>query len=284
MKITDILENRFTYSVEILPSEEVFGSGEVLEEAKIFKDLADFSSVTSGAGGNRKRCGTISLSYLIKDEFKSETIPHVTCLESTIPDINEKLEDIHNLGMINLLALRGDPPGKKKIDPDYQPPGFRYASDLIDYIAQFNRFCIGAAAHPEGYPKDPDEKNKIKWSVDLLKIKEDCGANFAITQMVFDANVYFNFIEQAEKQGVTIPIIPLVWPVERLKQCKFVIDKFGVTVPFLKEVKQSSDRAEFLFNKMTQLCRDLKSGGAPGIHFTVYDNAELVKRVIEYIK
>ncbi len=285
MKITEILQQGFTYSVEILPPNVILGSNEVLEEARLFKNISDFASVTSGAGGSRKRCGTISLAYLIKNEYKSESIPHLTCLESTIPDINEKIEDIHNLGMENILALRGDPPGNKKIDPTYQNPGFRYASELIQHISSLNCFCIGAAAHPEGYPDNFDEPNKkINLSIDLLKIKQDCGANFAITQMIFDANIYFSFVERAKKQGVTIPIIPLVWPVRTIKQCKYAIKEFGVTVPFLEEAKQSQNREEFLFDQMKHLCQELKSRGAPGIHFTVYDNAELVKETILYVR
>ncbi len=293
MKIIDILEKGFTCSVEILPPKGVFNSHKVLERVESLKDVVDFASVTSGAGGKRKRCGTISLSHLIKKDHGTECMSHLTCLDANEAEIKEKLADIYNLGIENILALVGDKPDnepKIKINPDGQ--SFFFACDLVRYIRDGekvskkpNHFCLGVAAYPEGYEKD---KN-VDRSAGILKVKENYGADFAITQMVFDQNIYFNFLEKARAEGVTMPIIPSVRLVRSKAQCEYLINQFGVNIPFMGVLEGFSKVAKnyeetFLFNYMRDLCKNLKQGGAPGIHFVILKDTELVQKIVPYLK
>lgn len=290
MEIIDILKKGFTCSAEMLPPKGVFNSQNTLERAESLKGIIDFASVTSGAGGKRKRCGTISLSFLLKNNHHIESIPHLTCLDANEAEIKEKVADIYNLGIENILVLRGDSPDNEiNSGIDEKKQEFEYAKDLVKYIREgedisnkHKHFCLGVAAYPEGYKKDKD----VDKSADFLKIKQDMGADFAITQILFDSEIYSNFIKKAEQKGITIPIIPSVRLVKTRAQCEYLINTFDVSMPFMETLYELNGKFEeqFLFDYMSNLCRELKSKGAPGIHFVILKDTELVKKIIPYVK
>jgi len=191
----------------------------------------------------------------------------------------------------NILALRGDKPdGEEDYEINLAEQEFIYAADLVKYIRDGekasnkpNHFCIGVAAYPEGYQNDKD----LDRSVNILKIKQDCGADFAITQMLFDHNIYFNFLEKARAEGVTMPIIPSVRLVKSKAQCDYLRENFDIYLPFmsvLEELEKVGIQEKFLFDYMIDLCKNLKLGGAPGIHFVILKDTKLVKKLIPYLK
>ncbi len=192
---------------------------------KRLKDLdPDFISVTYGPGGTNKG-KAVDISEYIKNHDMTP-LAHLTSVGYTKEDIQPILDKLASVGVKNILALRGDVP-QNVIFPHGAWCDFRYAKDLISIIKRDGRFCIGAAAYPEGHPDCKD----LKISIDHLKTKIEAGADFFITQMFFDNQLYFDFLNRARDAGIHKPIIPGIMPVLRAKQISKILALSDAYVP-----------------------------------------------------
>ena len=185
----------------------------------------DFVSVTYGAGGSTRQ-KTLSLVERIQNELCIDTMAHLTCAGHSRAELETILSELQTAGIPAVMALRGDPP-RGSHDFVQHPDGFRYASDLIDYIQRHYTFKIGCACYPEGHP----ESANVQQDVDYLKLKQDVGADFAVTQLFFDNDDFFRFRDAARRAGVTIPIIAGLMPVTAVSQLARFQSLCGCAIP-----------------------------------------------------
>lgn len=301
MKITEILGKKFTYSVEMVPPRNWEEPETLYARIGEMKELGvDFISVTKGAGGSL-RGGTLPIAYFAKERYGLECIAHFTSMDSTKQEIENSLKDYYQFGIENLLALRGDAPdmapGVAGECPEHKGD-YDYAYQLIHQISELGKghylprkgfdkeekykdgprmgFCIGAAAHPE----DED----MEKSLDYFEKKVSEGAHYAITQMIFDVELYKKFVAGARERGVEIPVLPGVRPLTKHKQAVVTETKFGVPVP--DKFKDGLDGLEgdAAYAKgielTAELCRELKNAGAPGVHLFVMNNVDMTKDIL----
>ena len=214
MKISEKLKSSSpVFSFEFFPPKDEGGFESLFETIEKLKPAdPSFVSVTYGAGGST-RSKTVDLVGKIKNRIGIESMAHLTCVGHKKDEIVSVLESLENCGIENILALRGDPPKneKKFIKPD---GGFGYANELVSFIKSNFSFCVGAACYPEGHI----ECVNLSQDMDNLKRKVDCGVDFLITQLFFNNNHYFDFIDLAQKEGISIPILPGIMPILNLKQ------------------------------------------------------------------
>jgi methylenetetrahydrofolate reductase (NADPH) len=298
-KITDVLKaGKFTLSAEMIPPRNGEPFNETLRKlSEIVGSGFDFLSVTKGAGGSL-RGGSLPIAQLIKDQFARPCIAHFTCRDLSPQEIENQLIDHHYFGVRNILALRGDPPLG---DKDWQPhkDGYSFAYQLIEQIKKLNNgvylersgfkvadrestdFCIGAAI----YPEHPNKKECF----DFAQYKFDAGAEYGITQMLFNPDIYLDFCNELTKKNVSAPIIPGVRILSSKKQAHIMETRFGCSVPnWYKEQLPDTHESEIIdmsvISPFLELVNKLKSNGAPGIHIFVLNDVELCSQAMQQLK
>ena len=269
MKITDIFKkHKRTFSFEFFPPKNYQATLELgINIGQLLKLSPSFVSVTYGAGGSTQEL-TFDLVDYIQNKLGMTAMAHYTCINAS----KEKVENDFNLlaerKIDNLMLLRGDIPKDKTVS-DILMGEFKHASDLISFAKKMKRFCIGAAGYPERHPESPDETSDIKW----LKNKVNTGAEFIVTQMFFDNNTYYNFVNNAREAGITTRIIPGIIPITNFKQIRKFSDLSGTHIP--DSIRERLEPYQNDKNKSHQIgveiaieqCIDLLQHGAPGIHF-----------------
>ncbi len=227
-----------------------------------------FVSVTYGAGGST-RDRTIELVTRIKKEIEVEAMAHLTCVGSTADELRVVLSRLHDGGIDNILALRGDPP---KGQENFERPegGFGNADELVTFIREQDLgFCVGAAFYPEGHL----EAESLERDLQYLVHKVSCGAEFIISQLFFDTADYFSFIKRARKAGIEVPMVPGLMPVTNVAQVERFTKMCGASIPRrlsrrLKIVE--SDPAAVVATGVlwtADQCKELLARDVPGIHF-----------------
>jgi methylenetetrahydrofolate reductase (NADPH) len=236
----------------------------------------------------RRKPGTVGIAGAIQARYASkgiEAVPHVICTGFTKHDVEEYLIDLGFLGIENVMALRGDAPKNpegRKIPFARTPGGHSYANELIEQIANLRKgtyigakegdpidFCIGAACYPEGHPESRSPGEEFRW----LKTKVDAGADYLVTQMFFDNEVYKRFIERARKLGIEIPIVPGIKPLASRRHLESLPSIFNCSLPEeLRNVvkRQGNDEEKIRavgVEWCVEQCRDLINYRVPGIHF-----------------
>lgn len=222
MKISEILKlNKKTISFEVFPpkSDANFDSIRAATEEIASLNPA-YMSVTYGAGGGRSRY-TLDIAKNIEDSYGIPTLAHLTCVSSTREIVFEKIREMKLLGIENVMALRGDIPTS-----DY-PREYRYAYELVEQLRSAGGFCIGGACYPEGHPEsESPERDVIN-----LKNKVDCGLDFLTTQMFFDNDLYYRFIDRTGRIGIDLPIIPGIMPITSATQVDRIVMLSGSYLP-----------------------------------------------------
>ena len=226
MKIIDLLQDGKRHlSFEVFPPKKKTSFENVkaaTEEIAGFHP--DFMSVTYGAGGGTSRF-TIDIARNIQERFQVPTLAHLTCVSSSKETVEEQIAAMKQAGIENVMALRGDlTPELEQTDRskwDYQ-----YAIQLIRELKE-NDFCIGAACYPELHPESANQKEDIRH----LKEKVEAGADFLTTQMVFDNNLFFNFMYKLREAGVTCPVVPGIMPITNANQVERAIKLSGSFMP-----------------------------------------------------
>ncbi len=246
----------------------------------------DFVSVTYGAGGST-RDRTREIVYRIQHEYKLAAVAHLTCVGATRRELRALLEDYYADGVLNILALRGDPPRDQgKFTP--VPGGCRYASDLVALIheAEAEPICVGVAGFPENHPEARDAEHDI-W---VLTQKVEAGADFVITQFFFDNDDYFRYVERARAAGVTVPILPGILPVTKFSQLDGFIRTCGARVPdeLRRSLAEVKDDKKALRRRgvdyARRQCADLLARGAPGIHYYTLNRSAAALAIQEHLR
>jgi methylenetetrahydrofolate reductase (NADPH) len=249
-----------TLSYEVFPPKNPAEWGALYETlSRISQLFPDFVSVTY-RGGVSTRQGTVELVNRIQKELEIETVAHLTCITHEISDLRNILKDLQSAGIKNIIALRGDLP--KSSDPI----GLPHATDLISLAKNEFAFKIACAFYPEKHPDAATIEDDIRY----LKLKQDTGASFAISQFFFDNSCYYRFRDKAVKEGVSIPLIAGVMPVSNIGQLKRLKSLSGTDVSdalikYLGEgdIEAIMQRGEdFGVNQ----CDDLLKNGVAGIH------------------
>ncbi len=301
--ILEILRTqKIVRSAEIIPPRNGAEVNTIFEQIETLKQVpVDFISVTKGAGGSL-RGGTLPIAQVVKERFGICALAHFTCRDYTIEEVENTLMDHHYFGVHNILALRGDPPDGKPDHFQTAPNRHCYAWQLIDQIKKLNQgqylvregydvshkvrkgqrtqFCIGAAAHPEHEP--------FHEAVEYLACKAEVGAEYAITQMLFEDTPYLRFVEACRKRGLNLPIIPGLRIVTQLQTAERMIKKFGVKIPpvlleILSKVKTPEDGRQRGLEYTQKLCKKLLQSGAPGIHVFVMSDAQSAMMLLRNI-
>ncbi len=292
MKITDIM--RFArergepvFSFEFFPPKTEEGVRTLMETVERLRPLAPaFVSVTYGAGGSTRQ-RTVELVTRLKRELEVEAVAHLTCVGASRQELAAVLDELSEAGVHNVLALRGDPP-RGQASFEAHPEGFRYASELVAFIRSEARwrFCVGAAAYPEGHPETRDLGRELSH----LQAKVRAGTDFLVTQLFFDDAHYFRFADLARAAGIAIPIIPGIMPFTSVDQVERFTATCGAVIPpslqAAMEVRRAdSDGALQLGVAYATLqCSDLLRRGAPGIHFYTLNRSPSTRAILAALR
>ena len=293
MRITDLL--RFArergeplFSFEFFPPKTDEGVRALFETVEALRPLGPaYVSVTYGAGGST-RARTVELVKRLKREAEVEAMAHVTCVGASRDEIAEVLDEVAGAGIQNVLALRGDPPrGQTAFEP--HPEGFRFASELVAFIRSRPerwRFCVGAAAYPEGHVETRDLGQDLR----NLQVKVRAGADFLVTQLFFDNGRYFGFVDRARAADIGVPIVPGIMPFTNVEQIERFTAMCGASIPPLlraaMEVRRADPDAarELGVAYATLQCADLLRRGAPGIHFYTLNRSTSTRAIVAALR
>jgi len=274
-------------SFEFFPPKTEEGDRILLENTlpALLKTRPDYCSVTYGAGGST-RDKTLMIVNQIQSRHVLTAVAHLTCVSATREQIRELLGQIQSLGVRNVLALRGDPPGGGAFEPT--PGGFEFSNQLVEFIRQSGDFSIGVAGFPEGHIACKAGKY-VDWT--HLHRKIDAGADFVITQLFFDNADFYEFRDHlTKKHNVRIPLVPGIIPILSSSQIKRFTALCGARLPekLVAKLDQlgGNDAAvtEFGIEYATQQCEELLRSGAPGIHFYTLNKAQAACRILENLK
>jgi methylenetetrahydrofolate reductase (NADPH) len=271
-------------SLEFFPPKTDDGDKNLLEKTipALMQLKPDFCSVTYGAGGTTRE-KTLAIVDRIQREHGLTAVAHLTCVNHTREQIRELLARIRELGVKNILALRGDPPGGGEFK--MTPGGFEYSSQLVRFIRDGKDFSIGVAGFPEGHIACKSGKI-VDWS--HLKEKIDAGADYVLTQLFFDNADFYEFRDHLTKKlGVSVPIVPGIVSILSATQIRKFTTMCGAKIPsaLSTELDRIGDddaaATEFGIEYATKQCADLLKNGAPGIHFYTLNKAHATTRVLK---
>jgi methylenetetrahydrofolate reductase (NADPH) len=276
------------FSFEFFPPKTDDGVRQLFETVEALRPLApDYVSVTYGAGGSTRQ-RTLEVVKRLKRETEIEAMAHLTCVGASRDELEGVLDEIADAGIQNVLALRGDPPrGQTTFTP--HPDGFRYASELVAFIRSRPdrwRFCVGAAAYPEGHVETRD----LAADLANLKTKVDAGADFLVTQLFFENGHYFRFVERARAAGIAVPIVPGIMPFTSVDQAERFTAMCGAAIPTTlraaMEVRRNDlDSARDLGVAYATLqCADLLRRGAPGVHFYTLNRSTSTRAIVAALR
>jgi methylenetetrahydrofolate reductase (NADPH) len=287
MRIDQILAggDEPVFSFEFFPPKTDDGERRLREALGALRELEpDFVSVTYGAGGST-RDKTVELTKWIKQELGIEAMAHLSCVGTTRDELLAILDGVRTAGIDNVLALRGDPPrGETEWKP--HPGGLHYSTELAALISGSYPFSIGAACFPEVHPEAPDLAHDLRF----LKEKLASGATFLITQLFFDNELYFHFVEEARAVGIDVPIIPGIMPITDLKQIKTITGMCGATIPepLLEALERRTGDPDAVLQLgvayATLQCAELLARGAPGIHFYTLNRSPATRAIVSALQ
>jgi methylenetetrahydrofolate reductase (NADPH) len=287
MRIDRILETtRPVFSFEFFPPKTDEGQHNLeLALAELRKDTPDYVSVTYGAAGSTRE-RTVEVTKWIKEELGLEAMAHLSCVGEPVDRLREILDEITAAGIDNVLALRGDPP-RGEADWKPHPDGLSSSVELIELIRASYDFSIGATCFPEVHPEAPDLDHDLRF----LKRKVDAGATFLITQLFFDNEDYFRFVDNAREYGIAVPIIAGIMPITNFEQIKRFTTLCGAGIPTplyeqLEARNADGDEAvaELGVAYATLQCADLLARGAPGIHFYTLNKSSATRAILSALK
>jgi methylenetetrahydrofolate reductase (NADPH) len=281
MHIKDIYKKEnVVVSFEVFPPKREDNFASVVETSQQLAELKpSFISVTYGAAGEQTSTDfTIRLASAIKNEYNTEALVHLTCINSTIKQIEENVNKIKSEGLENILALRGDRVNNNTNED------FKYAKDLVR-ILKAKDICIGAACHPEGHLETKNEVLNYLY----LKEKVEQGVDFLVSQLFFDNSKFFTFYENLRDLGIDIPISAGIMPVINTRQIRKITNLCGAKVPakFERIMNKYQDNKIALRDAgiafATEQIIDLLSYGVEGIHLYVMNRTDVAKKLFNNI-
>ena len=281
MRIDKILsDDKLHISFEVFPQKYGQPIEPILDTVEEISKLHPaFCSVTYGANGGASE-NTVKVASHIKNELNTPVLAHLTCVGSSKDDIDEKLVQLKDNNIQNILALRGDIIDKEKFA---KKEDLLYASELIEYIKLNYDFCVGAACYPEVHPESKNQNEDINY----LKLKQDMGADFITTQMFFDNSIFYNFMYKLRSAGVSIPVVAGIMPVTNVIQLKKIKELSNANIPskFLsiadkfQDDKDSMKQAGIIYacNQIINII----SNGINNIHIYTMNNASVAKQIMQ---
>ena len=284
MKISDMLREGSTISFEFFPPRAAEGIPGVLDTlGELTAYSPDFISVTYGAGGST-RAFTEEITVRAKETADVEVMAHLTCVGQTTDELDGVLQRLEGAGIENVIALRGDPPrGTTEFVP--VEGGFNHASDLVEHIGGNYQFGIAAACYPEGHTESVDLKTDLAYT----KLKVENGAEFLITQLFYDNNDYFEFVERAQAAGIGVPIVPGVLPVLSASQIRRFTALCGSKIPpdldaqLVKYADDDDGAREMGVEYAIRQVEELWDSRVPGIHFYVLNRSYSVSKILDHL-
>ena len=237
-----------------------------------------FVSVTYGAGGGTRKTTGRVVERIIRETHLTP-MPHLTCCGQSREDLKEVLLGYRQLGVENILALRGDLP--KDVAAMPATDGVGYARDLVLLAGKLNAFCIGVALYPEGHLEAPSLESDLFYA----KQKIEAGADFAITQMFFDNRFVYDLVERIEKAGICIPIILGIMPITDLEKIRQFTQTCGASLPpslvsRLERATSPGDVKKIGVDFATRQCDELRRNGFRRFHFFTLNQAEAVTEIL----
>ncbi len=316
MKITEVIESskETLVSFEILPPlkggsmETIFKSMDPLMEFKPpFIDVTyhreEFIYNMRPSGyyekiAIRKRPGTVGICASIMHRYGVEAVPHLICGGFSKTETENALIDLNFLGIKNVLALRGD---ARKFEGKFipEPGGHNYAVDLVNQVQDMNNgkyldpnidngfktdFCIGVAGYPEKHFEAPNLELDMKYT----KMKVDAGASYIVTQMFFDNDYYFKYVDLCRKNGITVPIIPGIKPLTRKSQITTIPRHFFINMPgdLINAVDATDDKQkvkEIGIEWCIAQSKELKAAGVPVLHYYTMSDSRTIKKILKEV-
>ncbi len=283
MKLTELFaRDTLSLSFEVFPpkTDTAFESVRMATE-EIAALRPAFMSVTYGAGGGTGRY-TLEIAKNIKKSYGVPTLAHLTCVSSTRETVREKIEDMREAGIENVMALRGDLTPELR-DSDRSQWSYRYAVDLIHELRESGAdFCIGGACYPEIHPESADQREDIRY----LKEKVDAGCSFLTTQMFFDNNLLYNFLYKIREAGITVPVIPGIMPITNANQVARAIELSGSFVPqrfksLVDKFGQSPDAMKQAgIAYATDQIIDLFANGIKNVHVYSMNKPDVAEKIL----
>lgn len=315
MKIIDLIKNndKTAFSFEVLPPlkgnsiDKVYGIIDKLMDfdpkyinitthhsENIYREQADGSIRKVNV---RKRPGTVAIAASIQNKYNVTAVPHIICKGFTREETEYALIDLNFLGVYNLLLLRGD---TNKLDPDQLNGNMNeHATDLQQQVNDFNKglsadgssfgrfdtsFSYGMACYPEKHEEAPNMEADIHY----MKLKQDLGAEYFVTQMFFDNEKYFSFVDKCRAAGITVPIIPGIKPIGVKKHLTVLPRIFRSDIPVelateLQNCKSDQDAKELGVAWGIKQCKELIAAGVPSIHFYALMNVDSVRRIAQEV-
>lgn len=283
MKLSEIhKQKKSVLSFEIFPPKKDHELKNIDKTLEILCELnPDFISVTFGAGGSSNHNKTIELAKKIKDEYHVEPVVHLTCLCYDRAEIDQFSKELADEGLQNILALRGDR------NPDVlEKNDFAHASDLITYLKLKGDFSIAGACYPECHPESANRVEEMR----NLKKKVDAGAEVLLSQLFFDNNYFYRFVEDCRIAGIDVPITPGIMPVINASQIKRMVTLCGASLPqrFERIIRKYETKKEALFDAgmsyaLSQVI-DLLANDVDGIHLYTMNNPTVARKICEGIR
>lgn len=276
-------KNRPTYSLEVFPPKKDADVSVIYDALDEFKALhPSFISVTYGAGGNTAE-NTFAIASYIQNQCGIEALTHLTC--AAIPDklfLTNFLTNLYRNGIHNLLALRGDQP-QWMSDEQFAKRYYEHASDLTKDVKETYNFSVAGACYPEVH----QEAASLQEDIANLKRKVDQGVDFLITQLFYDNETFFHFLEEVRKAGIEVPVLPGLMPITSVGQVKNIVSMSGSKLP--KELSETIDRykdnaadmkkAGLEYSKKQM--ENLLAHGVDGIHLYSMNKVEIAKAIYE---
>lgn len=275
----NFLNKKAIFSLEIFPPKDIVGIQAIYNNLPTFASLSpDFISVTYGAGGSSVGT-TVEIASKIKQQFNITSVAHLTCADSTTDTVQSVLNGLKQNGVNNILALRGDLKCGREVSD------FTYATDLIKFINKSSHFNISSACYPEGHPESPN----IKQDIEVLKMKSDLGVNHFISQLFFDNNDFYRFMELADIANISAPIEAGIMPITNSKQILRIIELSGAKLPakLTKLISKYENNPIALrqagLNFAIEQITDLLTNGVRGIHLYTMNNPYIATTIYNSI-